>query len=85
MSDNVDGVSDNAPQLCRNPDCNNEKLYMGVEKRNGAVITEAGHKWSNTEYYQLTGIREYAPYMYGGGCVSGTSLRLEVVVSQGLS
>lgn len=58
-----------APQLCRNPDCESEALYMGVEKRNGVVITEAGHKWSNTEYFHLTGIREYAPYMFGGGCV----------------
>ena len=41
---------------------------MGVEKRNGVVITEEGHKWSNTEYFHLTGIREYAPYMFGGGC-----------------
>lgn len=43
---------------------------MGVEKRNGVVITEEGHKWSNTEYYNLTGIREYAPYMFGGGCAT---------------
>ena len=41
---------------------------MGVEKRNGVVITEEGHKWSNAEYYALTGIKEYAPYMFGGGC-----------------
>lgn len=56
-------------QRCKRPDCLHEKLYLGVEKRNGAVITEEGHKWSNTEYFKLTGLREYAPYMYGGGCV----------------
>ena len=43
---------------------------MGAEKRNGVVITEAGNKWSNLEYFQLTGIREYVPYMFGGGCVA---------------
>lgn len=39
-----------------------------MEKRNGEVITEKGNKWSNLEYYKLTGLREYAPYMMGGGC-----------------
>ena len=55
-------------QGCRNPGCEDEALYMGVEKRNGVVITEEGHKWSNAEYFALTGIKEYAPYMFGGGC-----------------
>ncbi len=41
---------------------------MGAEKRNGVVITDAGNKWSNLEYFKLTGIREYVPYMFGGGC-----------------
>ena len=40
-----------------------------MEKRNGEVITEKGNKWSNLEYFNLTGLREYAPYMMGGGCV----------------
>jgi hypothetical protein len=26
---------------CRNPDCRNERLYMGEEKRNGDVILDA--------------------------------------------
>lgn len=54
-------------QLCKYPDCASERLYMGAEKRNGVVITEDGNKWANVEYFQLTGIREYAPYMFGGG------------------
>ncbi len=58
-------------QGCKNPDCEDEAMYMGVEKRNGVVITEAGHKWSNAEYFALTGIKEYAPYMFGGGCAAG--------------
>lgn len=56
-----------AVQLCKYPDCASERLYMGAEKRNGVVITEDGNKWANVEYFQLTGIREYAPYMFGGG------------------
>ena len=44
------------------------RLYLGMEKRNGEVITEKGNKWSNLEYFKLTGLREYAPYMMGGGC-----------------
>jgi len=63
-------------QGCRNPDCEDEALYMGVEKRNGVVITEAGHKWSNAEYFALTGIKEYAPYMFGGGCASWRPARV---------
>lgn len=43
------------------------RLYLGMEKRNGEVIVEEGHKWSNTEYFRLTGLKEYAPYMLGGG------------------
>lgn len=53
--------------LCRNPDCLNERLYFGQEKRNGVVITEEDSKWSNLEYFQLTGLKEYVPYMLGGG------------------
>lgn len=49
--------------------CTLGRLYMGMEKRNGEVITEKGNKWSNEEYFKLTGLREYAPYMMGGGCV----------------
>lgn len=56
-----------AAQLCQDPGCAGERLYMGAEKRNGVVITEDGNKWSNLEYFHLTGIREYAPYMFGGG------------------
>ncbi len=56
-----------AAQRCRAADCDGERLYMGAEKRNGVVITEEGNKWSNLEYFHLTGIREYAPYMFGGG------------------
>ena len=55
--------------LCRSPDCTDEKLYLGEEKRNGEVIVEDGHKWSNQEYFRLTGLKEYAPYMFGGGYV----------------
>lgn len=55
--------------LCRSADCSDEKLYMGEEKRNGEVIVEDGHKWSNEEYFRLTGLKEYAPYMFGGGYV----------------
>ena len=40
-----------------------------MEKRNGEVITEKDNKWSNEEYFKLTGLREYAPYIMGGGCV----------------
>ena len=39
-----------------------------MEKRNGEVIMDASNKWSNLEYFKLTGLREYAPYMMGGGC-----------------
>ena len=39
-----------------------------MEKRNGEVIMDATNKWSNLEYFKLTGLREYAPYMMGGGC-----------------
>ena len=60
-------------QGCRSPECEDEAVYMGVEKRNGVVITEEGHKWSNAEYFALTGIKEYAPYMFGGGCAAGRS------------
>ncbi len=41
----------------------------GEEKRNGEVIVEEGHKWSNEEYFRLTGLKEYAPYMFGGGYI----------------
>ena len=41
-----------------------------MEKRNGEVIMDATNKWSNLEYFELTGLREYAPYMMGGGCAS---------------
>ena len=44
------------------------RLYLGMEKRNGEVIMDASNKWSNLEYFKLTGLREYAPYMMGGGC-----------------
>ena len=44
------------------------RLYLGMEKRNGEVIMDATNKWSNLEYFKLTGLREYAPYMMGGGC-----------------
>ena len=47
------------------------RLYLGSEKRNGEVITDAANKWSNVEYFRLTGLREYAPYMMGGGCALG--------------
>lgn len=60
-------MSLNGTQLCREPSCASERLYMGAEKRNGVVITEDGNKWTNMEYFQLTGIREYTPYMFGGG------------------
>ena len=63
----VSGAATSA-QACRVPGCEGEKLYMGAEKRNGVVITDAGNKWSNLEYFKLTGIREYVPYMFGGGC-----------------
>lgn len=53
--------------LCLNPDCQNERVYFGQEKRNGVVITEEDSKWSNLEYFQLTGLKEYVPYMLGGG------------------
>lgn len=53
--------------LCLNPDCQNEGVYFGQEKRNGVVITEEDSKWSNLEYFQLTGLKEYVPYMLGGG------------------
>lgn len=53
--------------LCRNPDCRNEGMYFGQEKHNGEVITEIDSKWSNLEYFQLTGLKEYMPYMLGGG------------------
>ena len=53
--------------LCLNPDCTNERVYFGQEKRNGVVITEEDSKWSNLEYFQLTGLKEYVPYMLGGG------------------
>ncbi len=53
--------------LCHHPDCLNERLYFGQEKRNGVVITEEDSKWSNLEYFQLTGLKEYVPYMLGGG------------------
>lgn len=43
------------------------RLYLGCEKRNGEVITDEANKWSNLEYFRLTGLREYAPYMMGGG------------------
>ncbi len=43
------------------------RLYLGMEKRNGEVIMDASNKWSNLEYFKLTGLREYAPYMMGGG------------------
>jgi hypothetical protein len=43
------------------------RLYLGSEKRNGEVITDEANKWSNLEYFRLTGLREYAPYMMGGG------------------
>lgn len=42
-------------------------IKPGEEKRNGEVIVEEGHKWSNEEYFRLTGLKEYAPYMFGGG------------------
>lgn len=45
------------------------RLYLGSEKRNGEVITDEANKWSNLEYFRLTGLREYAPYMMGGGSV----------------
>lgn len=47
----------------------NCRLYLGSEKRNGEVITDEANKWSNLEYFRLTGLREYAPYMMGGGSV----------------
>ena len=53
--------------LCHHPDCLHERLYFGQEKRNGVVITEEDSKWSNLEYFQLTGLKEYVPYMLGGG------------------
>lgn len=53
--------------LCLNTDCENERVYFGQEKRNGVVITEEDSKWSNLEYFQLTGLKEYVPYMLGGG------------------
>lgn len=53
--------------LCKNPDCQNESMYFGQEKHNGVVITEDDSKWSNLEYFQLTGLKEYVPYMLGGG------------------
>lgn len=55
------------PRSCRSPDCRNERLYLGEEKRNGEVITAAGNKWSNVEYWEHVGLREYLPYMFGGG------------------
>ena len=30
--------------LCLNPDCENERVYFGQEKRNGVVITEEGQQ-----------------------------------------
>jgi len=48
------------------------RLYLGMEKRNGEVIMDATNKWSNLEYFKLTGLREYAPYMMGGGYVLNT-------------
>ena len=53
--------------LCHSADCKNERIYFGQEKRNGVVITEEDSKWSNLEYFQLTGLKEYVPYMLGGG------------------
>ncbi|KAL0018949.1 hypothetical protein WJX77_003320 [Trebouxia sp. C0004] len=53
--------------LCHHPNCLNERLYFGQEKRHGVVITEEDSKWSNLEYFQLTGLKEYVPYMLGGG------------------
>ena len=47
--------------------CGHCRLYLGSEKRNGEVITDEANKWSNLEYFRLTGLREYAPYMMGGG------------------
>lgn len=58
------------------------RLYMGMEKRNGEVITEKGNKWSNLEYYKLTGLREYAPYMMGGGCGPHGSYTLSDAILQ---
>ena len=28
-----------------------------------------GNKWSNLEYWEHTGLKEYMPYMYGGGYI----------------
>ena len=47
---------------------------MGEEKRNGEVITAAGNKWSNVEYWEHTGLRQYMPYMFGGGYVFSSDI-----------
>ncbi|RMZ52872.1 hypothetical protein APUTEX25_000991 [Auxenochlorella protothecoides] len=52
---------------CQNADCRNERLYWGEEKRKGEVIVTSGNKWSNEEYWKYTGLKEYFPYMFGGG------------------
>ena len=63
-----------APDSCRSADCRNERLYLGEEKRNGEVITASGNKWSNVEYWEHMGLREYMPYMFGGGYVFSSDI-----------
>ena len=47
---------------------------MGEEKRRGQVITTKGDKWNNEEYWHHTRLREYFPYMFGGGYVVSSDI-----------
>jgi Galactosyltransferase len=37
---------------CENPDCRNERLYIGRMARASEVFLQPGHKWSNSARFQ---------------------------------
>lgn len=41
--------------LCINPDCSNERLYVGRMARHSEVLLQHGHKWNNDAFYNHTG------------------------------
>eukprot|EP01025_Chloroclados_australasicus_P029229 TRINITY_DN2913_c2_g1_i1.p1 TRINITY_DN2913_c2_g1~~TRINITY_DN2913_c2_g1_i1.p1 ORF type:complete len:502 (-),score=52.35 TRINITY_DN2913_c2_g1_i1:20-1480(-) len=70
----VPGIMNTLQDLCVNPSCINERLYVGNLKTNAIVNVEAGHRWNDQVYVNYTHLDYYPPYMLGGGYVLSQDL-----------
>lgn len=91
---NVQPLMAQLQALCEDPQCRNERLYLGHLARRSEVVLQPGHRWNNADFFIHTGALCLACVLRAGqggagwggsGAAGAMSPRVRVAVSPGPS